>query len=93
MPLAVVSFADEEGARFNTPTFGSKALTGLLDVPAMLARTDDDGVSLADAMRADGVEPDRLAVSQRWLARLQGFVELHIDQNTLLADAACRSGS
>ena len=31
-PLAVISFADEEGARFNTPTFGSKALAGRLDV-------------------------------------------------------------
>src|SRR4051812_33306177 len=28
VPLAVISFADEEGARFNTPTFGSRALTG-----------------------------------------------------------------
>ena len=28
----MISFADEEGARFNTPTFGSKALAGKLDV-------------------------------------------------------------
>jgi hypothetical protein len=26
--VAVISFADEEGARFNTPTFGSRALAG-----------------------------------------------------------------
>ncbi len=36
-PVAVVSFADEEGARFNTPTFGSKALAGRLDLPGCSA--------------------------------------------------------
>ena len=40
-PIAVISFADEEGARFNTPTFGSKALAGKLDVTAILSRRDD----------------------------------------------------
>jgi beta-ureidopropionase / N-carbamoyl-L-amino-acid hydrolase len=85
LPLAVISFADEEGARFNTPTFGSRALTGMLD-SAVLARTDDDGVVLAEAMRADGLEPERIADTQHWLARLGGFVELHIDQTTLLAE-------
>ena len=48
-PVAVIAFADEEGARFNTPTFGSRALAGVLD-PAVLERRDDDGVRLADAM-------------------------------------------
>ena len=28
-PVAVIAFADEEGARFNTPTFGSRALAGV----------------------------------------------------------------
>ena len=50
-PVAVVSFADEEGARFNTPTFGSKALSGRLDLPGVLSRRDDAGVALGDAMR------------------------------------------
>ncbi len=56
--VAVIAFADEEGARFNTPTFGSRALVGRLDVADVLARTDDDGVALADAMRAAGADPD-----------------------------------
>ena len=36
--VAVLAFADEEGARFNTPTFGSRALVGRLDVADALAR-------------------------------------------------------
>ena len=86
-PVAVVSFADEEGARFNTPTFGSKALSGRLDFPAVLSRRDDGGVVLADAMRAAGVDPDGIGDAPGWLAKLAGFIEIHIDQTTDLARA------
>jgi N-carbamoyl-L-amino-acid hydrolase len=78
-PVAVIAFADEEGARFNTPTFGSRALTGALD-PAVLERLDDDGVRLADAMAAAGVDPGGVARAPQWLRRLRGFLELHVDQ-------------
>jgi beta-ureidopropionase / N-carbamoyl-L-amino-acid hydrolase len=86
-PLAVVSFADEEGARFNTPTFGSKALAGRLDLPAVLERRDDDGVALGEAMRSAGLDPDEIASAPGWLGQLAGFVEVHIDQTTELARA------
>jgi beta-ureidopropionase / N-carbamoyl-L-amino-acid hydrolase len=86
-PVAVISFADEEGARFNTPTFGSKALAGRLDVAAVLERRDDDGVSMREAMRSAGADPDRLSDASRWLERMRGFIEIHIDQTTELARA------
>jgi N-carbamoyl-L-amino-acid hydrolase len=92
-PIAVIAFADEEGARFNTPTFGSRALVGRLDLAAVLARTDDDGVSLADAMRAAGVDPAGLAAAPGWLARLRGFLELHIDQTRDLERAGAPAGA
>ena len=60
LPIAVISFADEEGARFNTPTFGSRALVGRLDVDDALDRVDDHGVTLGDAMADAGVDPDGL---------------------------------
>jgi N-carbamoyl-L-amino-acid hydrolase len=82
-----VSFADEEGARFNTPTFGSKALAGRLDLAAVLSRRDDAGVALGDAMRAAGVDPDGIGDAPGWLRRLAGFIEIHIDQTTDLAGA------
>jgi beta-ureidopropionase / N-carbamoyl-L-amino-acid hydrolase len=87
LPVAVVSFADEEGARFNTPTFGSRALTGRLDVDDALSRLDRHGVALGDAMAEAGVDPDGLADAPSWLPRLRGFVELHIDQTRDLAAA------
>jgi N-carbamoyl-L-amino-acid hydrolase len=90
--VAVLAFADEEGARFNTPTFGSRALAGRLDIADALARTDDDGVALADAMRAFGADPGALAAAPSWLPRLRGFVELHIDQTRDLARLGAPAG-
>jgi N-carbamoyl-L-amino-acid hydrolase len=86
-PVAVLSFADEEGARWGTPTCGSKALAGRLDLPAVLSRRDDAGVALGEAMRLAGVDPDGISAAPGWLGRLTGFVEIHIDQTTDLARA------
>jgi N-carbamoyl-L-amino-acid hydrolase len=90
--VAVIAFADEEGARFNTPTFGSRALVGRLDVEDAVARTDDAGVRLGDAMRAFGADPAALADAPSWLPRLRGFVELHIDQTRDLARLGAPAG-
>jgi N-carbamoyl-L-amino-acid hydrolase len=91
-PVAVVSFADEEGARFNTPTFGSRALVGRLDVDDVLARTDDDGVTLRDAMAAADIDPAGLEHAPEWLGRIAGMLELHIDQTRDLATAGRPAG-
>jgi N-carbamoyl-L-amino-acid hydrolase len=91
-PVAVISFADEEGARFNTPTFGSRALVGRLDVDDALDRVDDHGVTLADAMADAGVDPAGLADAPQWLDRLRGFLELHVDQTRDVAAVRAPAG-
>jgi N-carbamoyl-L-amino-acid hydrolase len=90
-PIAVISFADEEGARFNTPTFGSRALTGVLD-PRVLDRVDRDGIRLTDAVRAAGLDPATIESAPEWLPQMRGFVELHIDQTTELERAGVPAG-
>lgn len=90
--LAVIAFADEEGARYNTPTFGSRALASRLDVDEVLARMDDRGVALSEAMRAAGVDPNGLATAPRWIDRLRGLLELHIDQSRDVAQLAAPAG-
>ncbi len=92
VPVAVVAFADEEGARFNTPTFGSRALVGRLDADEALERTDADGLTLRDAMTAAGVDPDGLRGAPAALGRLRGFLEVHIDQSRELAQARVPAG-
>jgi N-carbamoyl-L-amino-acid hydrolase len=91
--VAVIAFADEEGARFNTPTFGSRALVGRLDVADVLGRTDDAGVTLPDAMRAAGADPAALGDTPDWRSRLRAFVELHIDQTRDLAELGAPAGA
>jgi N-carbamoyl-L-amino-acid hydrolase len=91
-PVAVLSFADEEGARFNTPTFGSRALVGRLDVDDAIARVDEHGVTLGDAMADAGVDPAGLADAPKVLDRLRGFLELHVDQTRDVAAAYAPAG-
>ncbi len=49
--IALVDWADEEGARFGHSLLGSSAACGLLDAPAAGELRDADGVRLADALR------------------------------------------
>jgi beta-ureidopropionase / N-carbamoyl-L-amino-acid hydrolase len=85
-PVAVVAFADEEGGRFGVPTFGSRLLTGALDPPDVLGRTDQDGVTVAEAMTAAGADPDLAGPDPARVGRLGAFVELHVEQGRGLAD-------
>ncbi len=85
-PVAVVAFADEEGARFGLATFGSRLLTGALDPAAVRRRTDRDGVSVEAALEAFGVDPAGLGPDPARLAQLGCFVELHVEQGRGLAD-------
>jgi N-carbamoyl-L-amino-acid hydrolase len=85
-PLAVVSFADEEGGRFDTPTFGSRTMLGSLDVQAILERSDRDGITLRDALAGAGLDPSALGPDPERLQQIGAFVELHIEQDTLLTE-------
>jgi N-carbamoyl-L-amino-acid hydrolase len=79
-PIAVVAFADEEGARFGIACVGSQLLTGALTADRALAQRDGDGTAMADAMRAAGHDPAAAGAEPERLARIGYFVELHIEQ-------------
>ena len=84
--LEVVGFADEEGVRFGVPFIGSRGFTGTLD-DGLLARRDENGVSVADAIRAFGAEPwppAGAAASLSVFDAALGWVELHIEQGPVL---------
>lgn len=84
-PVAVVAFADEEGARFGVACAGSSLLTGALDADRARSLVDTDGVTLSDALRRAGHRPERLGADPERLARIGTFVELHIEQGKQLA--------
>src|SRR6266481_2627914 len=57
VPVRLVNWADEEGARFGRSLFGSSAAGGSMRDQDELAKlTDRDGVSLVEALHAHGVE-------------------------------------
>jgi len=85
-PIAVVVFADEEGARFGVACAGSRLATGALEPSAARGLTDIDGVSLDDAMRRAGVDTTQLGRDDETLRRVGVFVELHIEQGQALID-------
>jgi hydantoinase/carbamoylase family amidase len=82
--LALVDWADEEGARFGRSLFGSSAAAGTLD-PAELANARDaDGRRAAGVLAENGVELDRVLQSRARLERLGAYLELHIEQGPIL---------
>jgi allantoate deiminase len=85
LPVAVelVCFADEEGLRYRSSYLASRAFAGLLPDDELL-ELDDEGVPLADAIRAMGGEPAALASAARSPDELIGYLEVHIEQGPVL---------
>lgn len=91
-PLAIAVFAEEEGGRFGVACLGSRLMTGALDPDVARRLTDPDGVTLADAVRAAGLDPARLGPDPVAMARIGVFVELHVEQGKGLVDLAAPVG-
>ena len=82
--VKLVDWADEEGARFGRSLVGSSACSGNFDPDVLRGLRDADGVTLAEAMRAHGVEIDRAPAARARLATAAAYVELHIEQGPVL---------
>ena len=85
LPIAIelFGFADEEGVRYHTTYLGSQAVAGTL-APATLELADADGITVAQAIRAFGGDPGRLADARRSGDDLLGYCEVHIEQGPVL---------
>jgi len=81
--IEIIAFAEEEGARFSFPFLSSLAATGQLTAEH-LARTDIDGISIADAIRNFGLNPDRIAETCALPAHTFAALEVHIEQGPVL---------
>lgn len=85
--LAVVSWTNEEGARFSPSTLGSAVFAGLVDVAFAQSRADGDGVTLGEALAAIGYRGQ--SQGPRSVA---AYVEAHIEQGPLLEREGRRIG-
>jgi allantoate deiminase len=81
--IEVVGFADEEGLRFGTTFLGSSAYAGCFD-RTRLQFEDSHGVTLREAVRSFGGDPDALEADGRSGEDLLGYCEVHIEQGPVL---------
>lgn len=84
--VRLVDWADEEGARFGKSLFGSSACSGSLDLEEARRLKDKDGIELPAALKAVGIDFDRVKESGRQLTNASAYIELHIEQGPVLLD-------
>ena len=84
--LAVVDFADEEGARFSRSLLGSSAASGSLMPDSVRALVDRHGARLVDVLAENGVDLNRMPEARQALDDRQprAYLELHIEQGPVL---------
>src|SRR5262245_57201350 len=83
--VRLVSWADEEGARFGRSLFGSSAAAGsMADQDELRQRKDGEGISLPDAIGAHGVDLERATEAHSQLENAAAYLELHIAQEAAL---------
>lgn len=79
-PVELVNWTDEEGTRFGRAMMGSGVWAGMFPEDAVKALTDEDGITVAQALSAIGYEGSIPAVP----FKADAFFELHIEQGPIL---------
>ncbi|MFJ3055260.1 allantoate amidohydrolase [Herbaspirillum sp. NPDC087042] len=82
-PVEVIGFAEEEGVRFKATLLGSRTVAGTFD-QAVLENRDSAGLTMREAIRAAGFDPERIAADAWPRTAVAAFVEVHIEQGPLL---------
>ncbi len=81
--IEIISFADEEGWRFNKGLFGSRGILGKLE-EGELQRADKDGITREVALKEFGCDITKFKESEYAEGSIYCFLELHIEQGPVL---------
>lgn len=82
--FVVIGFCDEEGMRFGTGYFGSKAMLGQITLEELHQYKDKDNVSIYEAMQEYGLVPENILKAEVAQNRIKAFIEMHIEQGPVL---------
>ncbi len=84
--IYVVSWADEEGARFGRSLIGSSAASGTMDIAEIVNRVDNNGVKLVDALAQYDVKVNEMLGAHKQFKEknVAAYLELHIEQGPRL---------
>ncbi len=91
--LALVDWADEEGARFGRSLFGSSAAAGTFDPAELAGARDAEGRRAPGVLAENGVELERVLDCRSRLDRLGAYLELHIEQGPVLEAEGIRAAA
>jgi N-carbamoyl-L-amino-acid hydrolase len=80
IPVTIVNFTNEEGARFEPSMMASGVLSRKFDKTAMISKNDATGVTFKEALESIGYAGD---VENR-LTEATAFLELHVEQGPIL---------
>jgi allantoate deiminase len=81
--IEIISFADEEGWRFNKGLFGSRGILGKLE-EGELQRKDKDGITREQALIDFGCDISKFKQDEYKPGSIFCFLELHIEQGPVL---------
>lgn len=87
LPIELISWTNEEGARFSPMTMGSSVFTGDITLDFALSRQDPSGMSAGDALRNIGYAGD--APGGR---PFTAYLEVHVEQGPLLKEGGEQIG-
>ncbi|SPB13754.1 allantoate amidohydrolase [Caballeronia novacaledonica] len=79
-PIEIVSWTNEEGARFTPAMLGSAVFTGVTSLDDALAKQDAQGITLADALTQSGYRGTRAVQGHK----IDSYFEAHIEQGPVL---------
>lgn len=88
VPITIINFTNEEGARFEPSMMASGVLSGKFDKNVMLKKKDSAGITFEEALKGIGYEG---AIENR-LKEGSAFLELHIEQGPILEKEALSIG-
>jgi N-carbamoyl-L-amino-acid hydrolase len=86
--LELVNWTNEEGSRFKPAMMGSRVFAGDMELDAALATVDDNGVSVARALRESGQAGPLVPSAREWSC----WLEAHIEQGPVLETAGVDIG-
>lgn len=85
-PRAIAVFPEEEGSRFGVACLGSRLMAGAIDPDRARSLRDPEGRTFAEVAARHGLAPERIGPDPAALARIDAFVELHVEQGRGLVD-------
>lgn len=88
IPITVVNFTNEEGARFEPSMMASGILAGKFDKNLMLQKKDADGVTFGEALKSIGYEGQE----ENRVKEATALLEMHIEQGPILESEALSIG-